>query len=104
MRSLRCSATALAIWEESVSPNHPEIATGLNNLALLLKATKRMGEAEPLMRRQVEIFVKFSRATDRAYPKLEATINNYARLLDAMGHSQEQILADLRGQAPEFFG
>jgi len=55
------------------------------------------------MRRQVEIFVKFSRATDRAYPKLEATINNYARLLDAMGHSQEQILADLRGQAPEFF-
>ena len=56
------------------------------------------------MRRQVEIFVKFSRATDRAYPKLEATINNYARLLDAMGHSQEQILADLRGLAPEFFG
>ena len=33
----------------------PTVAIDLNNLALLLQATNRMGEAEPLMRRALEI-------------------------------------------------
>jgi tetratricopeptide (TPR) repeat protein len=34
---------------------HAEYATALNNLALLLKATNRLSEAEPLMRRALAI-------------------------------------------------
>jgi hypothetical protein len=40
---------ALAIDEQSYGPNHPEVATDLNNLAQLLDATNRLVEAEPLM-------------------------------------------------------
>ena len=36
-------------------PDHPKVATALNNLALLLEATNRSGEAEPLMRRALTI-------------------------------------------------
>ena len=33
---------ALAIDEQSYGPDHPNVATDLNNLALLLKATNRL--------------------------------------------------------------
>ena len=42
---------ALAIDEQSYGPDHPNVAIDLNNLAQLLQATNRLGEAEPLMRR-----------------------------------------------------
>ncbi len=46
---------ALAIWERSYGPDHPDVAKGLNNLAELLRATNRLGEAEPLYRRALAI-------------------------------------------------
>ena len=39
---------ALAIDEASFGDNHPNVAIPLNNLALLLKATNRLADAEPL--------------------------------------------------------
>ena len=39
---------ALAIDEKSFGPDHPSVAIRLNNLAILLKATSRLAEAEPL--------------------------------------------------------
>src|ERR1019366_2912794 len=42
---------ALAIAEASFPPADTRIATHLNNLAVLLQDTNRLGEAEPLMRR-----------------------------------------------------
>jgi hypothetical protein len=94
---------ALAIWENSLGADHPNVATALNNLAALLQATNRLGEAEPLMRRMVEIFLQFTRSTGHRHPHLQAAVSNYAGLLEAMGHTQEQILATLRELAPEFF-
>jgi len=47
---------ALAIWEESLGKDHPNVATALNNLAQLYDATNRPREAESLMKRVVEIF------------------------------------------------
>src|SRR5208337_2496024 len=38
---------ALAIDEASYGPDHPNVAIRLNNLAQLLQATNRLGEAEP---------------------------------------------------------
>ena len=46
---------ALAIDEASYGPDHPDVAIDLNNLAQLLQATNRLGEAEPLMRRALAI-------------------------------------------------
>ena len=46
---------ALAIDEKSYGPDHPDVARDLNNLAQLLQATNRLGEAEPLMRRALAI-------------------------------------------------
>ena len=94
---------ALAIDEQSFGPDHPEVAIRLNNLAQLLKATSRLAEAEPLMRRMVEILVNFTRATGHPHPHLQAAFRNYSQILDAMGHSVEQIMATLREIAPEFY-
>lgn len=46
---------ALAINERLYGVAHPEIATGLNNLAMLLASLGRPGDAEPLQRRAVAI-------------------------------------------------
>ena len=46
---------ALAIDEASYGKDHPNVAIDLNNLAQLLQATNRLGEAEPLMRRALAI-------------------------------------------------
>ena len=80
-----------------------ESAFGLNNLAQLLKATDRLTEAEPLTRRVLITFVHFSRAVGSSHPHLQAAVDNYAVLLQAMGRSHDEILATLREIAPELF-
>ena len=95
---------ALTINEQRYGNDHPEVAKDLNNLAVLLYATNRLAEAEPLMRRHVEIFLKFTRTTGHPHPHLQAAVNNYAGLLQAMGRSRNEILATLREMAPEYFG
>ncbi len=54
-RRSRSCRRALAIGEESYGPDHPNVAESLNNLARLLEATNRLGEAEPLFRRALAI-------------------------------------------------
>ena len=69
---------ALDLGEASYGTAHPNVAIWLNNLALLLQATNRLGEAEPLMRR--------AHAIDEAsygaeHPNVSRHLNNLARLL-----------------------
>jgi len=93
---------ALAITEASFGKDHPNIAIRLNNLARLLYATDRPGEAEPLMRRALAIFLAFQRDTGHAHPHRDAAIRNYAGLLTAMGRTEADIaaaLAALHGEA-----
>ena len=45
----------LAIGEASFGKDHPNIAIHLNNLAMLYKTTNRLKEAEPLLKRALEI-------------------------------------------------
>jgi hypothetical protein len=68
-----------------------------------LQATNRLAEAEPLMRRHWEIFLKFTGATGHPHPHLQAAVNNYSGLLKAMGCTQEEALLKLHELAPEFF-
>jgi tetratricopeptide (TPR) repeat protein len=87
---------ALAIDEKSYGPDHPDVATDLNNLAHLLRATNRLSEAEPLYRRALGILVQFTRATGRQHPHLEKARANYARALTALGRSKAEVEAALR--------
>jgi len=88
---------ALAIDEQSYGPEHPKVAIRLSNLAALLKATNRLGEAEPLLRRSVEILAAFQQATGHQHPHLPAVRHNYLDLLAAMGLSPEEASNRIEG-------
>ena len=88
--------------EQSYGASHPKVAAGLNNLAQLLQATNRQGEAGPLLRRALAIFLDFTYRTGQPHPHLNTAINNYARLLMQTGLSQEQAVARIRELAREY--
>jgi hypothetical protein len=79
------------------------VARDLNNIAILYKETNRLAEAEPLMKRVVEILIEFASRTGYPHPHLEGTIGNYADLLTRMGHSKDELVARLKLLAPEMF-
>ena len=87
---------ALAIDEASYGAEHPTVAIHLNNLAQLLQATHRLAEAEPLMRRGVEILLGFFVSTGHHHPNEALSISNYRILLEAMNYTPEQIDARLK--------
>ena len=86
---------ALAINEQSYGPDHPTVAICLNNLALLLRATNRLGEAEPLYRRAVQILIEFQRRTGHEHPNFRVVAANYRDLLEAVGKTPEQVEAQV---------
>jgi tetratricopeptide (TPR) repeat protein len=71
---------ALAIDERSLGPDHPKVATDLNNLAKLLRDTNRLDQAEPLYRRALAIG---ERSLGPDHPSVAIDLNNLARLLQA---------------------
>jgi tetratricopeptide (TPR) repeat protein len=71
---------ALAIDEATFGKNHPDVARDLNDLAYLLAATNRLGEAEPLYRRALDID-EASYGND--HPNIAERLNNLATLLQA---------------------
>ena len=69
---------ALEIDEAASGPDHPSVATALNNLAELLRATNRLAEAEPLYRRALEIY---EAAYGPDHPNVATGLNSLAFLL-----------------------
>jgi hypothetical protein len=63
----------------------------LNNLALLLQATNRLGEAEPLARRGVRILIEFQHSTGHEHLNFRAGLADYKILLQALEKTPEQI-------------
>jgi hypothetical protein len=49
---------ALAIWEKVLGPEHPNVAAGLNNLALLLRDQGDLAGSRPLFERALAICEK----------------------------------------------
>ena len=96
---------ALAIYEKSLGPDHPNVARELNNLAGLYYATDRREEAEHLYQRALVVFAKFQRATSHEHPNFQLGRENYFFILKAMGMAeveiQKRIDAILRGEAVE---
>ncbi|HRC88233.1 MAG TPA: tetratricopeptide repeat protein, partial [Thermoanaerobaculia bacterium] len=79
----------------------PDVARDLNNLAQLLQATNRFAEAEPLMRRSVQILLLFELRTGHEHPNLKAGMANYRALLAGQGQSPEEVEGLLAALAAE---
>jgi len=80
---------AAAIWqqileidEKEIGPDHPDFATSLNNLAVLLNAQGQYVEAERLHRRSLAIREK---TLGPDHPTVATSLNNLAMLLRAQG-------------------
>ena len=68
----------------------------------LPQATNRPGEAEPLMRRMVGIFLQFTRDTGHQHSHLKTVLNNYRIMLMAMGASQDVTVEKIGALAKSY--
>jgi tetratricopeptide (TPR) repeat protein len=85
----RLFRNALAIREMALGPEHPETATSLNNLALLLRDQGEFASARPLYERALAIREK---VRGPEHPETTTSLNNLAYLLSDQG--------DLAGARP----
>ena len=77
---------ALAIIEASFGKGHSDVASALNNLAVLLKDTNRLSDAEPLFRRALAIEeANFG----KDHPDVSTVLNNLVTLLHATNRLSE---------------
>ena len=84
---------ALAIRKKSLGPDHPDVATSLNNLAALYRAQGLYAKAEPLYQQSLAIRKK-SLGPD--HPNVATSLENYAELLTKLKRDEEA--AELRSQ------
>jgi len=73
---------ALRLAEQALGPDHPDVATSLNNLALLYSEMGAYGQAEPLYQRALKIY---EAKLGPDHPHVAASLNNLAGLYDDMG-------------------
>ena len=80
----------MAIREKALGPKHPEVATDLNNLAVLLMTQGQHAAAEPLYRRSLTIREK---ALGLEHPEVATSLGNLAELLRTKGqHAAAEAL------------
>ncbi|KOR31765.1 hypothetical protein TI05_11545 [Achromatium sp. WMS3] len=77
---------ALAISEQALGTNHPDVANGLNNLAALYTAQGQYQQAEPLYQRSLKIR---EQALGANHPDVAASLHNLAELYRAQGQYQQ---------------
>ena len=77
---------SLAIREKALGPEHPDVATSLNNLAGLYQAQGNYAEAAPLFQRSLAIWEK---ALGPEHPDVALSLNNLAELYRAQGNYAE---------------
>ncbi len=82
--------------EKALGPEHPQVAAGLNNLALLYKTQGKYTEAEPLYRRALAIVEK---ALGPEHPNAAQVLGNYAELLRKTNRDAEAAKLEARAKA-----
>ena len=85
----------LAIDEESLGRDHPDLAKVLAALADILQEEGRLVEAEQFARRRLEILLRFTRATGHHHPSLQESFGDYGALLKAMGYNVDEVMRRL---------
>jgi CHAT domain-containing protein len=73
---------ALAIREQALGPDHPDVATSLNNLARLLQENGEYTEARPLYERSLKIR---ERVSGPNHPEVATSLNSLGYLLYLAG-------------------
>ena len=81
---------------ENLGPEHPNVATSLNNLAGLYDAQAKYTEAQPLLKRSLAIAEK---ALGPEHPKLATGLENYAKLLRKTNREAEAAKMEARTKA-----
>jgi tetratricopeptide (TPR) repeat protein len=74
---------ALRIQETVLGPDHPDVATSLNNLAVLYRVQGNYGDAEPLYQRALRIQ---ETVLGPDHPDVAASLNNLALLYRVQGN------------------
>ena len=98
-RALVVAKKALQVGEKNVGPDHPDVATSLNNLALLYYSQGQYAQAEPLYKRSLAIMEK---ALGPDHPNVAVSLENLAALYRATKREKEaekleQRAATIRG-------
>ncbi len=81
-RAVVVAKKALQVAEQAVGPDHPAVATSLNNLAVLYGTQGQYAQAEPLYKRSLAIREK---ALGPDHPDVATSLNNLAVLYRAQG-------------------
>ena len=76
--------------------DHPDVATSLDNLAVLYDAQGKYAEAEPLHQRSLAIWEK---ALGPEHPDVAQSLENYAGLLRDTGRGELATMMELRAKA-----
>jgi len=74
---------ALTIYEKALGPDHPAVATVLNNLAVLYEAQGNYAAAAPLLKRALTIYEK---ALGPDHPAVAISLNSLAELYQDQGN------------------
>jgi len=84
--AIKTAEKSLAINEKVHGPEHPEVATSLNNLAEIYRAQGRYLDAEPLLKRAVTILEK---ALGPGHPSVATSLNNLGLVYQAQARHAE---------------
>ena len=76
-RAVVLAQQALQVAKQDVGPDHPDVATSLNNLAMLYATQGDYSRAEPLYKRSLAIWEK---ALGPNHPDVAQSLNNLAQL------------------------
>jgi tetratricopeptide (TPR) repeat protein len=82
--------------EKTLGPEHPHVATCLNNLAELYKFQGKYTDAEPLYQQALQIMEK---ALGPEHPHLATCLENYALLLRMTRKEAEALPFESRARA-----
>ena len=85
-RAVVVAKKALEVAEKKVGPNHPRVATSLNNLAALYETQGQYAQAEPLYKRALAIDEK---ALGPDHPEVATDLENLASLYRATKRDEE---------------
>jgi tetratricopeptide (TPR) repeat protein len=81
--------------EKALEPEHPDVATSLNNLALLYDVQGKYTEAEPLYRRSLTIL---ENVLVPSHPIVATVCENLADCLRKLGKANEAEEFDARAR------
>ena len=105
-RAVVVAKKALEVAQKNVGPNHPDVATSLNSLALLYYTQGHYAAAEPLYKRALAIGEK---ALGPKHPAVATRLNNLAALYratkrDAQASELEKRAERIRPLHEETYG